>query len=86
MKQPNVTLYGSQSCEYTQQARNCLDRREIPYEYRDVDESPEYNDYIAGLNDGKRVTPTIRVDNQTLVNPSEDELLQTIEQSADDRR
>lgn len=86
MKQPNVTVYGSRSCEDTRAATAFLDRRQVPYEYRDVDESPEYNDYIADLNGGKRVTPTIRVDNETLINPSEGELIHAIEQSADERR
>ena len=35
---------------------------------------PEYNDYIAGLNDGKRVMPTIRINNETLINPDLEQL------------
>ncbi len=86
MKQPNVTVYGSQTCPRTTQARQFLDGKQIPYEYRDVDDTPEYNDYVAGLNGGKRVIPTIRVDNETLINPSEEDLARTIEQSAEERR
>jgi hypothetical protein len=41
----------------------------VPYEFKDVDESPEYNDYIAGLNNGKRVMPTLRINNETYINP-----------------
>ena len=85
MRQPNVTIYGSKTCPDTQRALGFLDARQIPYEFKDVDESPEYNDYIAGLNHGKRVMPTIRVDNETLINPGENELGQAVSQSASSR-
>jgi glutaredoxin len=82
MKQPNVTIYGSRSCPDTSRATRFLDSHQIPYEFKDVDESPEYNDYIAGLNGGKRVMPTIRIDNETLINPQDDELKKAVEQAA----
>ena len=46
-----------------------LDEEGVPYEFKDVDESPELNEYIAGLNRGKRVIPTIQVENDFLINP-----------------
>jgi thioredoxin reductase (NADPH) len=69
MRQPNVTIYGSRQCPDTTRATRHLDSRRVPYEFKDVDESPEYNDYIAGLNGGKRVMPTIRINNETYINP-----------------
>ena len=78
MRQPNVTVYGSHSCPDTQRAVKFLDGRQIPYEFKDVDESPEYNDYIAGLNNGKRVMPTIRVNNDTFFNPTDTELAEVV--------
>ncbi len=74
MKQPNVTVYGSMTCSDTLKTRRYLDEHDVPYEFKDVDLEPEYNDYIAGLNGGKRVMPTLRVDNDTLVNPTEKDL------------
>ena len=85
MKQPNVTVYGSKSCSDTTRALQYLDAHQIPYEYKDVDISPEYNDYIAGLNGGKRVMPTIRLDNQTLINPGAEELGEAIADAASER-
>jgi len=82
MRQPNVTVYGSHSCPDTERAIKFLDVKQIPYEFKDVDESPEYNDYIAGLNNGKRVMPTIRVNNETFFNPSEGELSRAVEKAA----
>ncbi len=85
MKQPNITIYGSKSCPDTTRAMAYLDGKQIPYEFKDVDETPEYNDYIAGLNGGKRVMPTIRIDNDTLINPSEDDLGKAAAEAAAER-
>lgn len=69
MRQPNVTVYGSRTCEDTVRVTQHLDSKQVPYEFKDVDETPEYNDYIAGLNGGKRVMPTLRINNATFINP-----------------
>lgn len=74
MKQPNILLYGSTTCPDTGRVRTFLDQNEIPYEFKDVDATPAFNEYVAELNGGKRVIPTLRVENQTLVNPTDDEL------------
>jgi len=74
MRQANVTVYGSRGCPDTRHAMHYLDERQIAYEFKDVDENPEYNDYIAGLNGGKRVMPTIRINNETLINPDLEQL------------
>jgi len=69
MRQANISVYGSRTCPDTTRATGFLDEQGIPFEFKDVDENPEFNDYIAGLNGGKRVMPTIRVENDFLVNP-----------------
>jgi len=74
MRQPNVTIYGSRTCGDTTRVTKHLDEKQVPYEFKDVDESPEYNDYIAGLNQGKRVIPTLRINNDTYINPKLDQL------------
>ena len=71
MRQPNVTVYGSRTCPDTTRATGYLDSLKIAYEFKDLDESPELNDYVADLNGGKRVIPTIRIDDEVLINPNE---------------
>jgi glutaredoxin len=78
MHQPNISVYGSKSCPDTTRATRFLDSHQVAYEFKDVDESPEYNDYIAGLNGGQRVTPTIRIDNHVLINPSDADLQKAV--------
>lgn len=85
MKQPNVAVYGSRNCPDTTRALQFLDSQEIPYEFKDLDESPELNDYVADLNGGKRVMPTIQIDNEILINPSERELKRVCQQAAAER-
>jgi glutaredoxin len=82
MKQANITVYGSRTCPDTSRATRYLDDHQMAYEFKDVDESPEYNDYVAGLNGGKRIIPTIRIDNQILINPSGEELGRAAEEAA----
>ena len=79
MRQPNVSIYGSKTCPDTNRATAFLDSEGVPYEFKDVDQSPEFNDYIAGLNDGKRVMPTIQVENHFLFNPGLDQLKDAVE-------
>ena len=78
-RQPNITIYGSMSCPDTQGAMAFLDDRGIPYDFKDVDESPELAPYIASLNQGKKVMPTIQIENEFYFNPSEAVLNQVIE-------
>ncbi len=79
MHEPNIAVYGSKTCPDTQRTTKLLDSKQIAYEFKNVDDFPEFNDYIANLNGGKRVMPTIRINNETLINPSESELLQAVE-------
>lgn len=81
MHEPNIAVYGSKTCPDTVRTIESLETRQIAYEFKDVDDFPEFNDYIAGLNGGKRVMPTIRINNDTLINPSEQKLLAAVEKA-----
>lgn len=83
MRQPNISVYGSRTCPDTNRATKFLDEQGIPYEFKDVDESPEFNEYIAGLNQGKRVMPTIQVENDFLINPDPRKLAEAVKAAAD---
>jgi len=82
MKQPNIAIYGSRNCADTTRAMRFLEARQIPYEFKDLDQSPELNDYVADLNDGVRKIPAIQIDNAMLINPSDGELAQAYEEAA----
>ncbi len=85
MKQPNVSVYGSRNCPDTTRALRLLENQQIAYEFKDLDESPELNGYVADLNGGKRVMPTIQIDNAILINPDDRELNSVLQQAAAER-
>jgi len=78
MRQPNIAVYGSRTCPDSTRATGYLDSQGVPYEFKDVDESPEFNRYIADLNQGKRVLPTIQVENDFFFNPDPDKLAEAV--------
>ncbi len=82
MRQPNVSVYGSKTCPDTTRAMQDLDAKGVPYEFKDVDESPELNEYIAKLNNGKRVMPTIQVENEFLFNPAPAQLAEAVKSAS----
>jgi glutaredoxin len=85
MKQPNVAVYGSRNCSDTIRAIRYLESNQIAFELKDLDESPELNDYVASLNHGHRVMPTIQIDNEILINPSDRELGEALQQASAER-
>ena len=78
MQQANITVYGSRTCPDTTRALKFLDEGKHAYEFKDLDVSPELNDYVADLNDGKRVMPTLRIDDKILIDPTDAELAKAI--------
>jgi glutaredoxin len=83
MRQPNVTVYGSHTCPDTNRATRYLDAQGVAYEFKSVDDFPELNDYLAELNGGTRVMPTIQVNNEVFINPAENELGAAIARAAE---
>ena len=91
MNDDQLTLYGANWCPDCRNAKQFLGEMGVGYAWVDVDADPEANDYIARLNNGKRVIPTIVLaDGDVLVNPSNAELAArlrlTTEASSDFRR
>jgi glutaredoxin len=85
MKQPNVSIYGSKTCGDTMRAMQLLDGRQIQYEFKDLDLSPELNAYVADLNNGVRKVPVIQIDNEIMINPSGQELAAAVDHASAER-
>jgi glutaredoxin len=69
-----VKVYGADWCEDTQATRNQLDSLGVPYQYIDVDEDAQAQEWIKRQNNGKQVTPTVDIDGKILFEPDEREL------------
>jgi mycoredoxin len=70
----SIKVYGADWCGDTQITRFQLDRLGVPYDYFDVDRDPAARIWVLEQNNGKQRTPTLDVDGQILVEPSEEEL------------
>jgi glutaredoxin len=85
MKQPNIAVYGTGTCPDTTRAILYLKAHQTSFELKDLDQSPELSHYVAGLNNGHLVMPVIQIDNEILINPSDQELGKALEKAAAER-
>lgn len=69
-----VKVYGMNGCEDTQATLNNLDSLGVDFEYVDLEQDQESEQWVKQFNGGKRVTPTLDVEGLILVNPDECEL------------
>jgi glutaredoxin len=57
-----VTIFGKDTCPYTQAARDDFARRGIPFQYINVKKNPAELQRMLGLTDGRRAVPVILED------------------------
>jgi glutaredoxin len=84
--QPEISIYGFDTCAGTRRAREHLDRREINYRYVNLDKDESASRKVAEWNRGSLFTPTVVVSGNgrtcRLAKPSNDELDATISELA----
>jgi mycoredoxin len=73
-----LTVYGRRWCGISQMVRRHLDRLGIPYEYVDLDRHPEVERQLAWMTGGRVHSPTIRIGDQLLIQPSTQELARAL--------
>ena len=69
-----ITVYGADWCGDTRRTRRQLDSLGIAYKYVDVDADPAASDWITEQNNGKRLTPTVQINDQLLFEPTNAEM------------
>jgi glutaredoxin len=70
-----VLIYGADWCWDCRRARKFLTRREVPFEWIDVDKDHEAELFVLRTNRGTRSIPTIVFpDGSILVEPSNEQL------------
>ncbi len=77
-KESAVVVYGTQWCAATQRVRRYLDRLGVPYTFRDMDRDPGATSRVQWWTGGYASHPTIQVGGDILVEPTLDELDQTL--------
>jgi thioredoxin reductase (NADPH) len=74
-----IVVYGASWCPDCRRAKQFLASHRVPYEWIDLEESPEKTAEVEARNDGKRIIPTIVFPDGTfLAEPSNDELADRI--------
>ena len=75
----DIKVYGTTWCGDCTRAKQFMDENGVSYNWTDVDEETQYQDYIKGLNNGQLRVPTIIFpDGSILVEPSNKELAEKI--------
>jgi thioredoxin reductase (NADPH) len=69
-----IKLYGAEWCPDCRRTKDFLIKNNFPYEYINVDVSPEASNLVENINNGKRIIPTLIIDNVSMINPSNYEL------------
>lgn len=75
MSETGITLYGAYWCPDCRNSKQFLGEHQIPYEWVDIEQDKEAEQFVIEKNNGKRIIPTIAfADGSFLVEPSNAEL------------
>jgi glutaredoxin len=69
-----VKVYGADWCGDTQRSLRRLDALGVAYDYVDVEQDAQAARWVTEQNDGKERKPTIKIGEQVLSVPSDEEL------------
>lgn len=69
-----VKVYGADWCTATRLTRQQLDKLGVKYEYINVEEHPRLAEWVKEQSDGRERKPTLKINDEVLVVPSEAEL------------
>lgn len=65
-----VTMYATSWCPFCTRLRAQLKEHDIPFVEIDIDDDPVAAEFVASVNDGNQVVPTLKFpDGQTATNP-----------------
>ena len=68
-KQGSIIFYGADWCPDCKRAKTYLQNNDINYRFVDVDSVPEAAALVEKINKGKRIIPTLLIDNMPYTNP-----------------
>ncbi len=75
MSDADITVYGAHWCPDCRRSKQFLGEHQIPYNWVDIEQDPQAEQFVIEKNDGKRIIPTITfADGSFLVEPSNAEL------------
>ena len=72
----NIIIYGADWCRDCVRSKEILEDHGLEYEYRDITDpkhGSKYSDYVIEVNNGKRIIPTLIINDDVIINPSASE-------------
>jgi mycoredoxin len=69
-----VKVYGADWCGDTKRTLKALDKLGVAYDYINVEEDEQASNWVKEQNDGRERKPTLKVGEQVLSVPSDEEL------------
>jgi thioredoxin reductase (NADPH) len=80
MSNADITVYGAHWCPDCRRSKQFLGEHQIPYNWVNIEEDPEAEQFVIKKNDGKRIIPTIVFNDESfLVEPTNAELAAKLE-------
>lgn len=73
-----IKIYGADWCSDCIVAKNFLSSNQVQFDYIDITDNDIAIKMIEKINNGKRIIPTILVDDKVYVNPGISELMKII--------
>jgi mycoredoxin len=77
-----VEVYGADWCEDTRRTRRHLDGLGVVYDYINLDQDKRAAEWVKRQNDGRERKPTVKIGEQVLAVPSDQELENALRQQA----
>ena len=79
MANEDITVYGAHWCPDCRRSKQFLGEHQIPYNWVDIEEDPQAEQFVIEKNDGKRIIPTIIFkDGSHLVEPTNAQLAEKL--------
>ena len=72
--QTTLTLYGAEWCEDSKRVKSYLEENQLDFTYINVDLDREAAMQVEKMQDGKRITPTLLINNTSFVNPTNEQI------------
>jgi mycoredoxin len=76
-----VVVYGTRWCAATQYVRRYMDRNNVAYTFRDIDNDPEAAKQVRWWTGGYLSHPTVKIASDILVEPLSNEIQSSLEKN-----
>ncbi len=73
-----IIIWGAETCAPCKQVKNYLDRKGIPYVYKDVDNDPEALKEMLYYSDNRIIKPVVKAKNGVMVGFSMPRLMEIL--------